>query len=72
MGPEFDGDAPQHKAPDHQPHGEVEAGESRCQNLGKGQEQRAPASQQPHFVAIPEGTDGRQHLASLFIGFRDN
>src|SRR5208282_2117357 len=53
----FDSDAAQDEQPEHDHERQVKPAKSRCICGGEREEERAAASEQPHFVSVPNRSD---------------
>src|SRR3984893_2311448 len=66
-----DGNPAQDEQPKNYHQRQIEAAEAAGVERRKSKIESATGSDQPHFIAIPNGPDTRQNLASLFVCLRD-
>ena len=64
---EFNGHGAENKPAKQGHESEVEPGENRGISHGKSGEERAASGDQPHFIAVPNGSDGIEKNAAVFV-----
>ena len=68
VGAEFNADAAENEQPQHNRQRQIKSAKTRGIEPRESKVECAAGSEQPNFVAIPDGADGAQHLASLVVG----
>src|SRR5258706_16480488 len=72
MGTEFDPDSTQDEQPENHHQREIEAAEAGGVELRKREVEGATGGQKPDFVAVPDGADGSENAAALFVSLGDS
>src|SRR5438105_10365982 len=62
---QLDADAAQHEQPEDHHQRKIEAAEAGSVEQGEREVEGASGSEEPDFIAVPNGTDGAHDLASL-------
>src|SRR5260370_9214362 len=68
MRAKFDSNAAQHYEQQNYVEREVEGGEARSIDQGKGEIEGSSGGDQPHFIAVPDWTDAANHGQTFFFG----